>query len=85
MSASELARHTAEQLRLAMKVRGVTQSELAHRIGVTQGRVAQILSGRTNSTLRTLYRIADALGGRVVIRVEPFAALDAESKMDWCE
>jgi len=41
---------------------GLSQAELAERLGVTRGRVSQILSGRQNMTLRTLAAIGWALG-----------------------
>lgn len=41
---------------------GLSQADLAKRLGVTKGRVSQILSGRQNMTLRTLAAIGWALG-----------------------
>lgn len=43
---------------------GVSQKELARRLGVTKGRVSQILSGGENLTLRSLAALGWALGLR---------------------
>jgi transcriptional regulator with XRE-family HTH domain len=49
----------------------VSQSELASRLGVSEGRVSQLLSGRTNLTLRSLASLAWALGMRASVVIEP--------------
>ena len=50
--------------------RGITQTDLAKRLGVTQPAIARLESGRIkNLTLRTLARYAGALGGQVRIEV----------------
>ena len=41
---------------------GITNKELAQRLGVTPGRVSQILKGDENLTLKTLARLEDAVG-----------------------
>jgi len=46
-----------------MQARGWDNKELAARLGVTEGRVSQILSGEQNLTLRTLASLAAALQG----------------------
>jgi transcriptional regulator with XRE-family HTH domain len=43
---------------------GLTQKELARRLGVTPGRVSQILSGEENLTLRSLASLGWTLGVR---------------------
>lgn len=45
----------------AMHISGVSQREVADRLGVTEARVSQILSGTGNPTLKTLARMADVL------------------------
>ena len=50
-----------------LRSRGLTQRQLATRLGLTEGRVSQILSGRANITLRTLADLGWALG----LRFEP--------------
>jgi transcriptional regulator with XRE-family HTH domain len=52
---------------------GITQRELGERIGVSPGRVSQILSGEENLTLRSLGALAWALGVRFELRPVPMA------------
>ena len=51
-----------------MRSRGVSQQELAAKLGVSEGRVSQILSGDQNLTLKTLAGLAAALEGHFHIR-----------------
>jgi transcriptional regulator with XRE-family HTH domain len=51
------ARVRALRLRL-----GLTQEQLGHRVGMSHGHVSEIETGRTNITMATLWRLADALG-----------------------
>ncbi len=79
MTASEVAqqdRHRADlaaQLRAgtairdAREVAGMTQTELAMRIGVAQPALSRIEAGRTNLTLGMLRRIAEAMGVEVAL------------------
>ena len=53
---------------------GLTQGELARRMGTTQPVVARLESGRTRPSLRTLQRLAKATDTRLLIRFEPRAA-----------
>lgn len=46
---------------------GVSQVELARRIGTTQGNIARIESGKQNFTTEILVRIARALGKEVKV------------------
>lgn len=60
----------------AMKAGKVSQRTLARRMGVSEGRVSQLLSADANPTLRSLCRMAHALGMRLDVT---FAApLDGE-------
>lgn len=43
----------------------IPRKELAHRLGISQGRVSQMLSGERNLTLRTLGAMAWALGASI--------------------
>lgn len=50
---------------------GLTQVELARRMGVSQIRVSQIENGKLESfELGTLIRYVEALGGKISVRVE---------------
>ncbi len=50
---------------------GLTQGELARRMGTTQPVVARLESGRSRPSMRTLQRLADATGSRLLIKFEP--------------
>lgn len=52
----------AEQVRELREARGLSQSELAERIGSTQPAVARLEAGGVAPTIETLERIAGALG-----------------------
>jgi len=50
---------------------GLTQIELARKMGTTQPVVARMEGGRIQPSLRTLQRLAAATGSRLTIRFEP--------------
>ena len=50
---------------------GLTQEGLARRMGTTQPVVARLESGRTRPSMRTLQRLAEATGSRLLISFEP--------------
>lgn len=54
-----------------LKIAGLTQEELARKMGTTQPVLARVESGRGRPSMRTLERLAEATGSRVVIRFEP--------------
>ena len=49
---------------------GLSQAEVAQRMGTTQSVVARLESGRRPPSLRTVQRYAQALGARAVVRIE---------------
>lgn len=49
---------------------GLSQTEVAQRMGTTQSVVARIESGKRSPSMRTVERFAQAVGGRVVLRIE---------------
>ena len=53
---------------------GLTQAQLARKMGTTQPVVARLESGRTRPSMRTLDRLAEATGSRLRISFEPRAA-----------
>jgi len=53
---------------------GLTQAELARKMGTTQPVVARLESGRTRPSMRTLERFAEATGSRLLISFEPQAS-----------
>ena len=60
---NEIARLMADQ--------GLSQSDLARRLGVSRSHVSQLLQHRSSPTLRTMVQIANALGCDVVPNVAP--------------
>jgi len=50
---------------------GLTQKELARKMGTTQPVVARLESGRTRPSMRTLERLANATGSRLLISFQP--------------
>lgn len=50
---------------------GLTQMELARKMGTTQPVVARMEGGRIQPSLRTLQRLAQATGSKLTIRFEP--------------
>lgn len=48
---------------------GLTQAELAERMGTTQSAIARMEGGGTRPTLETLEKLATAIGGELVVGV----------------
>lgn len=48
---------------------GLTQEQLAHKIGTKQSAIARLESGRYNPTLSAIKKIAEALGARFEIAI----------------
>ena len=63
-----------------MRERGVTRADLAARMGVSPGRVSQILSGGENLTLRTLAALSTALDARFGVELSALKTGDAYSE-----
>jgi transcriptional regulator with XRE-family HTH domain len=60
-----------------MRERGLTRADLASRMGVSPGRISQVLSGGENLTLRTLASLATALDARFEMDLRPQEAGNA--------
>lgn len=65
-----------------MRQRGLTRAELAERLGVSPGRVSQILSGGENLTSRTLVALSTALDAHFSIELVPAKDGDAYTGPD---
>jgi transcriptional regulator with XRE-family HTH domain len=61
----DLARLFVDELTWYMREHKVSRADLAQSMGVSAGRVSQILSGEENLTLRTLSGVVGALGAEV--------------------
>jgi transcriptional regulator with XRE-family HTH domain len=68
-----------------MRERGLTRADLAARLGVSPGRVSQILGGGENLTLRTLAALSSALDARFDVELTSLKAPDAYSGRDATE
>lgn len=60
----------ARELVAARSRAGLTQGEVAERMGTTQSVVARLESGRSAPSMRTVQRYAQAVGARAVVRIE---------------
>jgi DNA-binding XRE family transcriptional regulator len=60
----------ARELIAARARAGLSQAQLAERMGTSQSTIARLESGRTLPSLRTLDRYARATGSRAVVRLE---------------
>jgi transcriptional regulator with XRE-family HTH domain len=65
-----------------MREHGLTRAELAARMGVSPGRVSQILGGGENLTLRTLAALSTALDARFGIELSALKVGDTYTSRD---
>ena len=63
---------TARELVAARARAGLTQQQVAERMGTTQSTVARMESGKRPPSLRTVQRYAQAVGARAVLRIPDF-------------
>ena len=59
----------AVTLRWARQDAGLTQAELARRVGVSQQQVAKLERPGANPSIATLRKLADALGVRIELKL----------------
>ncbi len=64
----------ARELIAARSRAGLTQSDVAQRMGTTQSVIARLEGGKGTPSMRTVQRYAQAAGARAVVRIEPQAA-----------
>lgn len=67
----DLGRLVIDEITWYMREHKVARAELAQAMGVSAGRVSQILSGDENLTLRTISSVVDALGARFEVVLHP--------------
>jgi len=60
-----------------MRERGLSRADLAARMGVSPGRVSQILGGGENLTLRTLAALSTALDAHFDLELSPLKTGDS--------
>jgi ribosome-binding protein aMBF1 (putative translation factor) len=68
---AELGLRMAEMVYQARTEAGLTQAQLAARMGVSQSHISALEGGGTVPTLATLTRIASAVGRRVDVELIP--------------
>ena len=60
----------ARELIAARGRAGLTQADVAQRMGTTQSVIARLEGGKRIPAMRTVQRYAQAVGGRAVVRIE---------------
>ncbi|OIJ88673.1 hypothetical protein BIV25_36545 [Streptomyces sp. MUSC 14] len=73
LAASRIGRQATASLAGLLAGQGKTRSDLAAAMGVSPGRVSQIMSEDANLTVRTLAAVAEALDADVQITFRPRA------------
>ena len=68
---ARLPREVTTAITWRMKQLGVNKADLARTMGVSPGRVSQILSGDENITLRTLASVCVALDAQLDVKLVP--------------
>jgi ribosome-binding protein aMBF1 (putative translation factor) len=61
----------ARQVILRRSELGLTQKELAERIGTSHSAISRLESGQHRASIATLERVGEALGLRLVVSLEP--------------
>ncbi len=74
-----------EALIAARAQAGVTQAEIAERMGTTQSAVARLEGWTANPSVKTLRKYAKATGTRLVVSFEPIEAKMPDSDDEFCE
>jgi DNA-binding Xre family transcriptional regulator len=68
---SRLGREVTSAITFHLREHGISRTELAARMGLSPGRISQILSGDENLTLQTLATVCAALGVRFHLELQP--------------
>ena len=70
LAVETLAAEASELIARLMHERGITKAELARQTGKSRAWVTQLLSGKTNMTVRTLAEVAFTLEAEVKLQTE---------------
>ncbi len=87
----ELLYDLTETIYERMKQKGISQRELAKRLGVSDAYISKILKGNENISLKTLLKLALALGLNVEIKMQPIEQMsfrkteESTSNRSWQE
>jgi transcriptional regulator with XRE-family HTH domain len=76
---SYLVTHITNEISWHMHEHELTRADLASRMGVSPGRVSQILSGSENLTLRTIASLTTALDARIEMTLEPLEPVSGDN------
>src|SRR5262249_3109748 len=79
---SQLITRLTNEINWYLHERNLTRADLAGRMGVSPGRVSQVLSGGENLTLRTLASLATALDARFELDLRPREAAAGAANHD---
>lgn len=66
-----LRAEVAHDLETRMKCGGISQTDLARRLGVSAAYVNRLVKGKENLTIETLAKVAAAIGHGVSITIDP--------------
>ena len=66
---SRLVTELTNEITVHLREHGLTRTELAGRMGVSPGRISQVLSGGENLTLRTLAALSTALDAQFDVQL----------------
>lgn len=70
---AQLAAEVGERVRAAREAAGLSQRDLAARMGTSQAAIARLEAGGVGATLTTLHRVAVALGLELSVELRPSA------------
>jgi HTH-type transcriptional regulator / antitoxin HipB len=70
---AQLATEVGDRVRTAREEAGLTQRELADRMGTSQAAIARLEAGGVGATLTTLHRVATAVGLELRVELRPSA------------
>jgi len=67
----------------AVRESGMTQKEIACRIGMAEEQLSRCMSGRKNVTLRTMHNLARAIDRRPEVRIVDLSSLTRPNFQKW--
>lgn len=70
---AQLAAEVGERVRAARESAGLSQRDLASRMGTSQAAIARLEAGGVGATLTTLHRVATAVGMELLVELRPSA------------
>ena len=73
---TSLITQVTSEINLYLSERNLTRADLASRMGVSPGRISQVLSGGENLTLRTLASLSAALDAQFELELKPNKATE---------